>query len=1419
MTMTGMAVTAVDDRTRERNDLMAVYRERSPLEQQIVQFAAILYGPIARAELGRCLEQCGFQEAGKLLTTNRLLAPVDRLRDAGLLVRTPNYEFCCAAPICELVTREAVATGFFDRAVRVIRKHFPTRNLGGQQDGPRFFENKATWLREVRIALYQNQLAEVWKLVDNYERLQHLYREPGNLEDFIELVFTNPFDRDWLRQLPHDFVLLVLSTILFEGEYYCQPVNDALELAATNFTSDPQDWPLQQIVIEHYLLRGDFATAQQWLERLEPERPEFEALRGWLAFVRGDREGAIAHYQATLERLKQAQKQKNSSIPNFLTDTSGLFFILALQHSQSPEQVLEAEIYANLLARQETHWLIEGYEWLSKLLEVREGNLEEFRTLARQPLPELGRDGQSDGDHSLAVLLGALCLYWLDRDVAAQRVPPVVEPLLERAAAGEYAWLAVETAELLQRLDPNHRQARAVLDQYADLPRVPLVDCLPGLETWELCLEALTRLDQPEASPTETSKRLAWFVTYRGPGDWELQAREQKVKSDGDWSRGRIVSLQRLWSHSEIDYLTAQDRRICSCIEVNSSDRHYYYNKPDYRFNERALRELVGHPLVFWEDSRARIDIVAGDPELLVQQMAGDRLTLSLSPALPDSDSEIILVKETPTRLKVVAVKPEHYRIAKILGSSNALTVPLAARDRVLAVISSISSLVAIQSDIGGGNIEIETVDSDPTPHLHLLPAGEGLRVQMFVQPFAGDGPYYQPGTGGETVITEVEGRRLQTRRDLAREQELAAAAIAACPSLASGEVAPGEWQLDDPEACLELLVELRELGDRLVLAWPEGEKLRVSAIADSHAFRMSVHRQQDWFEASGELSIDDERVLDMQQLLALLDETPGRFLRLGEGEFLALTQNFRKRLEDLRAFGDRHGNSTRLHPLAVPALTDFAAEIGQFEADQHWREHLQRFEEVQALQPEIPSTLQAELRDYQVEGFRWLARLAHWGVGACLADDMGLGKTLQALAVILTRAPQGPTLVVAPTSVGANWLKEAQRFAPTLNGIGFGTGDRQAILDNLQPFDLVVCSYGLLQQAEVGKMLAKVEWQTIVLDEAQAIKNAETQRSQAAMQLKSGFKMIATGTPIENHLGELWNLFRFINPGLLGSQKRFNQLFAVPIERYKDKGAKAKLKKLIQPFLLRRTKSQVLDELPSRTEILLPVELSTEEIALYEALRREAVEKLENTEAEAGAKHLQVLAEIMRLRRFCCNPNLVKPELELGSSKLEAFSEIVEELLANRHKALVFSQFVDHLKIIRTYLERENIRYQYLDGSTPAKARQQRVEAFQSGDGDIFLISLKAGGTGLNLTAADYVIHMDPWWNPAVEDQASDRAHRIGQQRPVTIYRLVAKHTIEEKIVELHHHKRDLADSLLADSDGGGRLSTNELLQLLSER
>ena len=403
---------------------------------------------------------------------------------------------------------------------------------------------------------------------------------------------------------------------------------------------------------------------------------------------------------------------------------------------------------------------------------------------------------------------------------------------------------------------------------------------------------------------------------------------------------------------------------------------------------------------------------------------------------------------------------------------------------------------------------------------------------------------------------------------------------------------------------------------------------------------------------------------------------------------------------------------------------------------------------------------------------------------------------------------------MVAPTSVCGNWAAEIGRFAPGLRPIRFAeTGDRDEAIGGLGPGDALIVSYGLLAREQ--ERLAAVPWAMAILDEAQQIKNADTRRAEASRRLKAGFRLALTGTPVENNLDELWSLFAFVNPGLLGGREKFARRFVTPIARDNDARAKAALRALIRPFLLRRTKAQVLAELPPRTEQTLLVEQEPEERAFYEALRRRALERLEEVGAERTRIH--ILAEITRLRQACCHPRLAAPDCGVGSAKLEAFLDLVERLGEGRHRALVFSQFVGHLDLVRAALDAKGVAYQYLDGATPAAEREKRVAAFQAGAGELFLISLKAGGIGLNLTAADYVIHLDPWWNPAVENQASDRAHRIGQQRPVTIYRLIAKGSIEERIVALHRQKRDLADALLEGADASARLSEEDLIGLIS--
>ncbi len=1392
-----------------RSSLIAKYQSLSPIKRQIVQLFSVIYKPVTRMGLIACLSEAGIKdEKGRNFVAKTLKPELEELIKLELILQDKGKSPQCNPLIGEIATRDTIKEGNFERFVSISAKVLPETSKYNIYSN----EDPAYLLRYLRICIYRQEMENLFEEYENYYRY-HSGKPKISWDDVLWRICNNPFDAQWLTTQPLRLYENTMSAILGKAKEKLIPADEAFNLLheqCINGGVYSSDY-LRVILGEQLLLRGKFANLEANFNQIHSDNDGINSLVffGWYAFVTGKNEQAIAFYDQALQNLRKATRKKKI----YFTTTAGIFFILALVKEGSGESLQQAQDYITIALKEKDFWLNYTYTTLERVIKMQRGDIRE-----KDLLNSMGNPFSYHHEfyHSLDTLFRSLGFYWADAKKAKKSLPQIIEPLYQEAKTAGFDWIALEAGDLLVKMIRNHLIKPEVEQLSQKLGITTLADLIQPQEEWELCLKALMEL-QPEktksTSSTTPEKRLAWFITLSG-SSWHIQPKEQSISKNGQWSKGRNVALKRLRNHENLSYLTPQDLKVCALIEADYS--YGYYGKTEYRFKPEAICELIEHPFVFWDKAPFnQIDVIKGEPQLFVRKTNTGMITLDFIPTVK-ADQDVIVILETPTCIKVISIKPEHRRILEIFGKKNKLTIPAKAEEKVISAIGNISQLVTIHSDIGGAVENALEVESHPIPHFHLLPAGEGLKITILCRPFGENGPYYRPANGGEIVIAEIKGQRLQTKRDLQLEEKLAKQAIAQCPTLIMYDQDGGEWLIENPEDCLELLLELQDIQEQVIIEWPQGEKLKVSHRANFDNLSLRIKSQKDWFSVEGKLQLDDELVLELQELLQLLENSPSRFVRLKEGEFLALTQEFRQRLTEFQAFSDKQGNGRRFHPLASLAIEEFIDEVGKVKADQNWRKHLQRLKEMESLQPQIPSTLQAELRDYQIEGFNWLARLSHWGVGACLADDMGLGKTLQALAVILTHASEGASLIIAPTSVGFNWQSEAEKFTPTLNPIMFGTGNRQAILEQLQPFDLLICSYGLLQQEEVAQMLASVSWQTIVLDEAQAIKNFATKRSQGAMKLQGQFKLITTGTPIENHLGELWNLFRFINPGLLGSKDRFHQRFAQPIERDKDNNIRQQLKKLIQPFLLRRTKNQVLTELPSRTEITLQVELSQEEIALYEALRREAIAKLSDSDTQAGQKHLQVLAEIMRLRRACCNPNLVMPDGNYHSSKLEVFGEILTELLENRHKALVFSQFVDHLHILQDYLEKQQIAYQYLDGSTSVKEREKRVKAFQAGEGDVFLISLKAGGTGLNLTAADYVIHMDPWWNPAVEDQASDRSHRIGQKRPVTIYRLVAKNTIEEKIVQLHGQKRDLADSLLEGSDLSGKISTDELLNLI---
>jgi superfamily II DNA or RNA helicase len=1357
-------------------------------EKMIVALLAMAGEPMGRIRLNEHLAAANIRD-----DDDQLVFDLGKLRSLGMVGELAHRGWVCTPEVTWPALKAALDAGSFGALASAYANLTPLRR---NWEGFAILRSYRQGIALLRIALVGGGTpTDIGPLLAACMNCH----EAGYLHPLVDIC-ARPFEPELFARIHPQMRDEVLTVLIENAQREPASAPQLRAYAEKHLAGAASSMALRTVMTEHYILCGRLDVAMSLTPHLDASLGLFYS--SVILLLRDDLEAAITGFEAALKTLRRETGKRKMCFPGI----GGHLYVLALLRSKDPKHQKALDAYLDVATRAVQSHDTAVYQQLSMLRQIRGG------TVDAAVLPTRNWESAMQ-----PFLFRALMHYWLAQPQLADK-RGALEQMLELSELAGFDLLSAQLASVLGRMGAvGHEQRAIALRQERRL--ADFTTWFEREEPWQRQLNALINLQPAVNVEAVKETRLVWGIKFDpNYGVQDLEPREQKRDAQGGWSRGRAIGLKRLSDDAgTLEFLTAQDLNVVATLKAF---KYYSSSGARYEFDiEKAVAALIGHPLLFWIDSPGtRVELLPGEPELSIRADAVN-VTITMRPQVMDDTDDVCVTRETPTRLRVVKISDEHRRIGAIVGAG--LVVPLHAEKQVLKAISAISSIVTVQSDIGGSAGDIAQVTADPRLHVHLLPYQHGLKMQLLVRPLPDAGAYYAPGSGHESVIADVNGARVEARRDLNAEREAERQLVAACYALEQAEQDHGEWLLAQPIACLELLAELQELDPaKVLMAWPEGESFRVTKKADSTSLRMTIKRDKDWFAASGEVQIDENRVMDLRTLLDSLKAGRGRFVALGDNQFMALTSELHRRLMELSAYGTEHGDGVRVHPLASFALEELAQDAGNVDADKAWRAHLARMADSASFTPKLPSTLQAELRDYQLEGFEWLARLAHWGVGACLADDMGLGKTLQALALILSRAPQGPALVIAPTSVCMNWISETARFAPTLNVKLFGPGDRAAMLAEAGPFDLVVASYGLLQLE--APQFVKVRWNTIVLDEAQAIKNTATKRSQAVMALQGEFRMVATGTPLENHLGELWNLFRFINPGLLGTSDQFNLRFAGPIERAQDKraeaGARIRLRRLIQPFILRRTKAQVLSELPPRTEIVLPVELTQEETALYESLRRDALEKLAALEAPESQKSIQILAEMMRLRRACCNPALVAPELNLQSSKLTVFSRLLDDLLENRHKVLVFSQFVDHLTLIRKHLDARGIKYQYLDGSTPMQERKKRVDAFQAGEGDVFLISLKAGGVGINLTAADYVIHMDPWWNPAVEDQASDRAHRMGQQRPVTIYRLVARHTIEEGIVDLHKHKRDLADSLLEGSDMSARMSPGDMLKMLQE-
>ncbi|MBX7100130.1 MAG: DEAD/DEAH box helicase [Myxococcaceae bacterium] len=1041
--------------------------------------------------------------------------------------------------------------------------------------------------------------------------------------------------------------------------------------------------------------------------------------------------------------------------------------------------------------------------------------------LARADVPERLSPPAADGAHAAWVLLARLRALHAPHLAPRERSklgPPALE--LDLGLPG-FRWND-DRAWVSDRGQLERPRVTVVLD--GDASRVACNTCAPycvhtlaavdAALAWvkdDAHADALAELQRPAWQRALDAMDAAAVATAPEQVTWRLHVHDAETVSVEAWlhrlsrkgtpSAGtRIAASTLLEEHAST--LSPEDQRLAALLA------HTFASA-----TQPLLLALVGRPNVVLRDNpHAKVTVELGRVGLLADHRGNAVVLVPALDGTPLPPGTRFFFEESSRRLTVLE-EPEEVRAALAAVERFGNQFPPESHPALVEKLSTLATKVpvAMPRTVMG---ELVPPRTDVVLRIELL-EGRALRATLRVRPLPECAAVF-PGEGPRDVHVRRAGKPLHARRDLKAEVDEAERWRAKLPFPAlHDELGPFTLELFEPQRALAFLAALEARGrDVPELEWL-GERPRLAGHAQASALKVHLRKKREWFGVTGGLTVAGERMT----LAVLLDAArrKDRFVPLGERGFVELSEALRRQLDALALHARPVAGGFELGPSSIDAVNALLREGAQVDADADWERFAAEVARARRAPAELPRGLQASLRDYQRQGFEYLMQLSAWGAGGVLADDMGLGKTVQALAVLLARAKVGPSLVVAPTSVGFNWVAEARRFAPSLRvHVHADTSDRRALVRSLRAGDVLLTSYGLL--ANEVRVLEQRRFGTVVFDEAQALKNPGTHRAQAARKLTSAFTFALTGTPLENHLGELWSLYRVVFPSLLGSWTSFRDRFAAPIEQEIDPAAAPALSRLLEPFLLRRTKQQVANELPRRTELRVPVVLSPEEFQHYEDARLSALSDLESKRSvlREQERKVEVLAALTRLRLLASHPRLHDPRHTGSSSKLERFLELSDELRAEGHRALVFSQFTSHLALVREALDARGVRYEYLDGQTPRKERAVVVRRFQAGDAPLFLISLQAGGAGLNLTAADNVIHLDPWWNPAVEDQASDRAHRIGQTKPVTIYRLVAMGTIEEQILALHASKRRLVDQILRGQRGREASSSAALMELL---
>ena len=935
-----------------------------------------------------------------------------------------------------------------------------------------------------------------------------------------------------------------------------------------------------------------------------------------------------------------------------------------------------------------------------------------------------------------------------------------------------------------------------------------LLSSFRRIEPWEVMLgdvESLLSKNQSDNSSEEQDnrkERIGYFMGNRKyNGEYLVEPKVQSRLKSGVWGAGRRAS-QWDYYYGKIPCMDDTDKQIAA---ANLSDGFYGDLK-----SSRVLPYLIGSDRVYGGTSAPyyNIEVVSALPYVSVKKEGG---VYKISSNFPLNElrsgknaSCTLLSKHKAEVISLTEIQKQ-----LLLTISRLPSIPLSATERLQPLLEPISKHIEVHSDLLEGGSSLENLKGNSVVRLKLNPCNNGdYELHVCVRPLDGGDQEFFPAHGAKVIYDQRDGKRYQVSRILSAERRN----LETLSDFFSDELDldVSELMTLSPLQMLSLTQWAQTQENVVAMEWPHGKKIKVRNMASS---RLGIHCSsgEQWFEAEGEINFSDGgEILPLETLLALVGEGKlnGNYVQLDEQTYVCLTDVLKKQISKLEAVCQKGKGGVRISRFNVGVLADVLRSGSMdVEADSSLESLERKINESQSLEVSVPKEMNAVLRDYQLQGFRWMVRLDHWGAGACLADDMGLGKTLQAIAFLLYKKTAGASLVVCPASVVMNWRSELARFAPSLNVYVLNSeANRKEVIDNAAEGDVVLSSYGLL--AYEDQALLSKDWNVVCLDEAHTIKNRQTRTSASAMQLKAGSRIILTGTPVQNYLGELWNLMQFLNPGLLGTFESFRT-------RYMGEGDNIEnLKRIVQPFVLRRTKAEVLSELPDKTEIVRMVQLTDAEMLLYESMRQKVNDQLQ-TETKMN---VSVLSQITRLRQAACSMALIDKNWSGATSKLSELSSLLEEILSGGNRVLIFSQFTSFLDLVNASLASSGTDYYYLNGSTPIPEREKMVREFQKGKKSVFVVSLKAGGLGLNLTGANYVIHLDPWWNPAIEQQATDRAYRIGQRQNVTVYHLIAAHTIEEKILRLHDRKKQLSESFLEGTDIAKTISLQDLRDLCAD-